>query len=253
MQFRHAPDGDFSAVASGHVLHSVPGAPAFPVRLALELLARCLTHRRDPGEPVTLWDPCCGAGGLVVTLGLLARDRVRAVVAGDVDAEVLAVAARNLALLHPDGLRERATHLDGLAAAHGKAGHESAAVDARRLAGDLARHGPLPAHLGPADALSPESTRAALDGRRPDVVVADVPHGRAVDWAGRAREVEEAPEAALLLALAAVLDPGAVVAVCARARRVSVPAGTRVLERLRHGHRAAVLVRAGDVPGVSSR
>ncbi len=88
---------DYSDLASGSVLRSAPGYPAFPVRLAQELFLRAATHR--PAAPLTLWDPCCGSGYLVTVIGLLHRPRLRRVIATDVQPQAVSLATENLALL----------------------------------------------------------------------------------------------------------------------------------------------------------
>ena len=68
MQYQFATERpDYSDLASGRVLYSMPGHPAFPIRLGSEILQRCLALRRAAGysSPVVLYDPCCGTGYLV--------------------------------------------------------------------------------------------------------------------------------------------------------------------------------------------
>ena len=50
MQYKFAKEQpDYSDLASGRVFYSLPGHPAFPVRLASEVFQRCLAHREDAG------------------------------------------------------------------------------------------------------------------------------------------------------------------------------------------------------------
>ncbi|WP_219419967.1 rRNA methyltransferase [Pseudonocardia nigra] len=246
MQYRHAPDEDFSDLASGAVLRSAPGQPAFPVRLGLELLGRALEHVPGTG-PVTVWDPCCGAGQLLTSVALLRRSRLGAVVGSDAEPAALALAERNLALLTADGLAQRECELRGLADAHGKASHERASAAAHRLRDRLAADGgDLAWSLHRANALDPAQLAPIVAAQAPDVVIADVPHGDRTHWTphdGRSGEAD------LVAALDAVLPAGSVIVVVVRGRRVHLPAGTRALERHRIGHRAAALVRAGEVAG----
>ncbi|WP_130293018.1 rRNA methyltransferase [Pseudonocardia sediminis] len=267
MQYRHAPGANFADLDA--VLASAPGRPSLPVRLTLELFGRCHEQLGDPG-PVVVWDPCCGTGQLLTTLGLLRRDEVAALVGSDADPEPLALAARNLALLTPGGAEARAAELDALAWQHGKPGYSDAAAAARRL--DPAREGP-PSEVTVADAFDPAATGGIVARHRPMVVLADLPYGRQTNWAGRAAAPqpdapagdpgphdgaapddgaaseagEPSPEVSFVSALARVLDPAAVIAVVAQTRKVTLPPGTTALERLRVGHRAAAIVRAGDV------
>ncbi|WP_312847199.1 hypothetical protein [Microbispora sp. KK1-11] len=79
------------------MLHSAPGFPAFPVRLASEMVQRAMELRG--GGRATVWDPCCGSGYLLTVIGLLHRRRISAVLASDVDPAAVGLAERNLALL----------------------------------------------------------------------------------------------------------------------------------------------------------
>lgn len=244
MQYRHAPAAHHADLDA--VLASAPGRPSLPVRLTLELFGRCRAHLGDPG-PVVVWDPCCGTGALLTTLGLLRRPEVAGLLGSDADPEPLRLAGRNLALLDPGGLHARAAELDGLARRYGKPGHRDAAAAARRLAADATG---VPHEVATADALDPAGLAPLLARHRPRIVLADAPYGRQTVWAAPRGDGSDpdrpGPEAELVTALAAALEPDAVIAVVARARRVPVPPGRPVLERVRAGHRAAVLVRAGD-------
>lgn len=237
MQYRHAPAANHAALDA--VLASAPGRPTLPVRLTVELFGRA--RERLPGRGrVTVWDPCCGAGVSLAVLGLLCPG-VAELVGTDADPEPLALARRNLGLLAPGGLDARASDLDGLATRHGKPSYAEAAVAARALA---------PAsrpewRVASADARDPVATRDALAGAEPDVVLADLPHGRQTRWAGG--NGADAPETGFLTAVAAVLPPHAVVVAVGRGRSVPLPPGVRALEKGRAGHRAAVLLRAGDL------
>jgi len=243
VEYRHAPRADHTALSPGAVLVSAPGHPAFPVRLGLELLGRCLDHLA-PAGPVTVWDPCCGSGALLTAMALGWRDRLRAVAASDVDPEPLALARRNLALLSAEGLAERATELSRLEQLHGKESHRAAAQAAAGLAAGLAsKGGDLPAVVEPVDALDPAACATFARRVRPDVVITDVPYGEQTQWT-TTHGTAGSPDA-LVASLASALDPHAVIAVVAQDRKVRLSDGTGVLERFRSGHRAGVIVRAG--------
>jgi len=53
---------DYSDLASGRVFYSLPGHPAFPIRLADEILQRCLARREASHVtgPCILYDPVVG-------------------------------------------------------------------------------------------------------------------------------------------------------------------------------------------------
>jgi 23S rRNA G2445 N2-methylase RlmL len=231
---------DHSALASGHVLRSAPGFPGFPVRLASELFQRAMVH--TGGEPVRLWDPCCGSGYLTTVLGLLHRDLLTGVRATDVDAEAVALAARNLRLLTAEGLAEREEELRRSARDFGRVAFVERAEAARDLAAGLAAQGgDLPHEAAVADVFSLE------EGVDADLVVTDVPYGEMTRWEGNVPGGAGEPMRGLLSSLGRVLPEHAVVVVTARTRRVVLPEGVRALERVKVGNRAAVLVRARDI------
>ncbi|MEJ8279599.1 rRNA methyltransferase [Pseudonocardia spirodelae] len=238
MQYRHAPAANHAALDA--VLASAPGRPTLPVRLTVELAGRGREHLGRTGA-LTVWDPCCGAGVTPAVLGLLVPGLAR-LTGTDADPAPLGLARRNLGLLDPGGLADRAAELDALAARHGKPGYAGAAAAARTL---------VPAStpswtVAVADARDTAAVRTALGDAEPDLVLADLPHGRATTWADApGAGADPAPEHGFLRGVAAVLRPGAVVVAVGRGRTVGLPPGVRPLERLRAGHRAAVLVRAG--------
>lgn len=262
MQYRHAPAANHAALDA--VLASAPGRPTLPVRLTVELAGRARAHL-PADAPLTVWDPCCGAGVTLTVLGLLGVGITR-LVGTDADPEPLDLARRNLALLDPGGLAARAADLDALAARHDKPSYADAATAARTL---------VPAStptwsVAVADARDTAAVRGALAGASPDdagpdLVLADLPHGIRTTWAasptrpgavdtpalgaGPARaaaaDQDQDPGVEFLRAVATVLRPDAVVVAVGRGRTVPLPGGARPLDRVRVGHRAAVLVRAG--------
>lgn len=233
----------FARTRGGHgdlagILHSAPGFPAFPMRLADEIFQRA--RAVSPGGRVTLWDPCCGSGHLLTVLGAIHRSSIREIVGTDVDPAALRLAARNVALLSDAGLAARAAELDEKAEHFGKPAYGAAARDARRIARGLAAAGgDVPVALARADALDAGDLERALDGRRPDLVVTDVPYGERTSWRG---DRAAAGLEGLLGALAEVLDESAVVAVTVRGRSVPV-GGRRRIVSFRVGTRAVALLR----------
>ncbi len=252
MAYRYPGGGvDHSDLASGSVLRSAPGHPAFPVRLGRELFLRAAAHL--PGRaPLGLWDPCCGSGYLATVVGMLHRERLRYVLCSDAAAEAAALAGRNLALLTGAGLAERARDLRRRAAEHGKPGYEAAAEAADRLAGRLRETGgDLPGYTRVADVFEPDGLATALAAAAPvppDVVLTDVPYGVQTSWLG-AVPADGEPLPALVRSLCDVLPDHAVIVLCSRARKLSLGTGVPTLERLRSGRRAAFLGRVADLRG----
>ena len=100
---------DYSDLASGKVLRSQPGYPAFPIRLASEIFQRCLARRAASQltAPCVVYDPCCGAGYLLSVIALLHGEAIQTVIASDIDAQAVSLAERNLDLLNELGLITR--------------------------------------------------------------------------------------------------------------------------------------------------
>jgi 23S rRNA G2445 N2-methylase RlmL len=239
---------DSSRLASGFVLRSAPGFPAFPVRLAQEIFLRAAEHL--PGDrPVTLWDPCCGSGYLTTVLGLTCRSKLLRVVCSDIEPAAVELARQNLALLSLSGLAAREAELREKAASLAKEGYLLAADAARALAAELkVAGGDLPALAAVADVRSPQALRAILPEPPPDVVVTDLPYGDQTQWRGASAGAED-PVREVAQSLARVLPARSVVAICTRSRKVSLQGHrSALLERFKVGLRSVMLVRAGDVP-----
>ncbi|MEI3868119.1 hypothetical protein V6S02_13635 [Microbacterium sp. CCNWLW134] len=243
MAYRYATASrDHSDLASGRVLFSAPGFPAFPVRLASEIF-QCARARGTEG-PVTVWDPCCGSGYLLTTLAILHRKEISGVIASDVDPVAVSLARRNLRLLAPHGLHRRASALRERAELFGKPAYADAAAAAERLAAARQEDNPsLSTRVAIADVFDPRQLREALGDERPGLVITDVPYGEQTTWSGRD------PDAALadmLSAVAEVVDRRGVIAISARGRRVGAGEGHRRLASFRIGSRAVAIFAAPD-------
>ncbi|GAA2848172.1 hypothetical protein GCM10010517_05370 [Streptosporangium fragile] len=235
---------DYQDLASGMVLHSAPGFPAFPVRLAGEMFQRALALRGNAREdrPVVLWDPCCGSGYLLTVLAILHRSRIAAVLASDIGEDATRIAARNLALLTRAGLSERAADLRERAERFDKPSYAAAAEAAGRIGRELAGEGgDVPHRVHRADVLDPGELRAVIGERPPDIVVTDVPYGEQTAWLGP-HGADGVP--GMVRSLAAVLPADAVIALAARGRKVPLGA-LRPAASFRIGTRAVALI----VPG----
>jgi 23S rRNA (guanine2535-N1)-methyltransferase len=141
MQYKYATEQlNYSDFSSGRVFYSLPRHPAFPVRLASEIFQRCLAHRTQiygNTTPCTLYDPCCGAAYHLSVLGFLHGEHIQKVIGSDIDERAVALAARNLGLLHRDGLDERSRELSGMVDQYGKESHREALRSASVLAEKL--------------------------------------------------------------------------------------------------------------------
>ncbi|HEX4812307.1 MAG TPA: rRNA methyltransferase [Nonomuraea sp.] len=242
MSYRHATDrGDYQDLAGGWVLHSAPGFPAFPVRLASEIFQRALALRGGDA-PAVVWDPCCGSGYLLTVVALLHRPRIAAVLASDLDPGALSLAERNLTLLSRDGLTARAADLQARAARFDKPAYGAAAHAAGRHATELdAAGGDVPYAVRQADVFDPDQLQRALGHQAPDIVITDVPYGEQTHWRGPGAA---AGVTGMVDALAVVLPHDSVIAVTVRGRRVPVDGGRRPHTSFKIGTRAVALFRA---------
>jgi tRNA G10 N-methylase Trm11 len=239
LAYRYAVTRENYADLSG-VLHSAPGFPAFPARLASEMFQRALAL--SPDAPARVWDPCCGSGYLLSALVLLHRRDITEVLGTDLDPAALALAQKNVGLLSEAGMVGRATDLRARAERLGKPAYLDTAAAAERLGRALAEQGgTVSGGVARADALDPDQLRRALYGRRPNLVITDIPYGEQTTWTG--------PSAArgvtgMLSALDEVLDEGVVIAVAARGRRVTADSPRTPVASFKIGTRAVALFRA---------
>ncbi len=254
MPYRFALDRpDYADLASGRVLHSAPGFPAFPVRLASEIFQRCLALRADAGlrEPCVLYDLCCGTGYLLTVLAYLHGTSLSAVIGSDIDEKACELARRNLALLSRAGLDARAAELAALNQRYGKEAHREALASAQRLQARLEARGslaPTRTAVFQADALDGVRLREQLGGEPMNIVLVDVPYGLHSQWrlgehAGSAGE----PLWALLEVLQSVVGATSVVAIVSDKGQKAAAAGYKRLEQFQLGkRRIAIYQPLGD-------
>ena len=245
----HHNDADYAA---GRVFYSLPGHPAFPVRLASEMFQRCLALREADSltAPCALYDPCCGGAYHLATLGYLHGEHIASITASDIDVDALALAQRNLALLTLPGLDRRIAELELLWADYGKASHMKALESAGRLRERLcvlAERSAIPVSVFQADATEPMSLVETLGVATVDVVLTDVPYNRLSAWQGDAVD----PLWHMLEALRPVLAPGAVVAIASDKGQKAAHEAYQRVDRFQIGKRRIVLLRLStDSTGV---
>ena len=195
-------------LASGSVIRSIPGRPALPVRLVRELAAAATDTWQRPGDRPVVWDPCCGLGHLLVCAAL--SQDVALALASDVDPDAVDLARRNLELLKPEGLADRAREI----------GHRDDADATIRPVYSILRE-PAPAtRTFVADATDPTSCALGLGDVKPDIVLTDTPYGDQTVWADASREVGH-----LLASMEVTTAPGAVVGLVT-SNRLRLPATT---------------------------
>ena len=238
MQYRFAVEReDYGDFAGGKVFYSVPGQPAFPVRLASEIWQRCVAHRASH-EPGVVYDPCCGGAYHWGVLGFLHSGMIGEIVVSDVNTAVLPLAQRNLNLLTQAGLLQRRAELQQFYDAYQKPSHAEALASVHRLEMALPLH-KIPVQVFAADVMDGEAVRAGLNGRSPDIVFSDIPYGWLTAWQSENND----PVWQMLESLRPVLSPNAVVAIAADKGQKVVHEGYERLEKFQVGKRRVWLGR----------
>ena len=172
---------DYSDFASGRVLYSAPNTTGFPVRLASEIIQRAfhILAREGKHGPFRIYDPCCGGGFLLSTIGFLFPEKISELIGSDLDPQALEIAAKNLALLSPEGLGRRQQELAEYATAYGKDSHREALASLERLRKLLGNHTVETTCLQrDITDLSPSPIHDV------DIIVTDIPYGQLASWGG---------------------------------------------------------------------
>jgi hypothetical protein len=246
MPYKFALDRiDYSDLASGKVFLSVPGHPAFPVRLASEILQRCLAIRAAGGITgrITLYDPCCGAAYHLSVLAFLHWESLRGIIASDIDPHILPLAERNLSMLSIVGFDRRREELAEMQRRYGKASHTEALAAADRLRKKLIHQiesHPVKTRTFQADALERHSLSGRLENEPIDIVLTDVPYGRHSKWK-ISSSGNKSPAWLLLDSLHPTLQSRSIIAISSdKQPKVSHDGYTRI-ERFQIGKRQVVI------------
>jgi len=246
MPYRFATDRqDYADYAGGKVFYSLPGYPAFPVRLASEMLQRCLAVREASGSPgrCTLYDPCCGGAYHLSTLVYLHWDAIETIIGSDIDEQALALAQRNFALLTLHGLDKRIAGIQLLLNTYNKPSHAEALESAQRLRtrlSNLTQTHRLQTHLFHADVMNTSALQKELDERKIDIILTDVPYGRHTAW--KISDTDHTPGWQMLESLRSLLTPDAIVAVASDKRQKVAHQAYRRVDHFQIGKRRIVLL-----------
>ena len=178
MQYKYAPNQNYEDFASGRVLYHKSGLATFPVRLAIEVVGRCMQHVGK--DKVTIYDPMCGEAYLLTVIGFFYGERVHEIYGSDVNEEALEFAGKNLALLTEEGLIKRKEELTELIRLHKKESHKEALLSLENLHEKLGTH--IHTHLFHQNvfqlSMNEELTFKA------DIILTDLPYGNLVEWKG---------------------------------------------------------------------
>jgi 23S rRNA (guanine2535-N1)-methyltransferase len=241
---------DYSDYSGGRVFYSLPGQPAFPVRLASEIFQRCLAIRQARGldAPCTLYDPCCGGAYHLAALAYLHWQAIARIIGSDIDGAVLGLARRNLSLLTLPGLEQRAAEITMYISLYGKPSHIDALQSTVRLKQALAKQieqHPLETRVFQADALDAAAFRQGLAGEAIDIVLTDIPYGQKSSWTLPAGENKGSPSPAwrMLEALLGILSPQSLVAVASDKQQKISHTRYQPLEKFQLGKRLVVILK----------
>jgi SAM-dependent methyltransferase len=186
MEYKFATESiNYSDLASGHVFYSLPGHPAFPVRLASEIYQRCLALRGKGSSPCTIYDPCCGAAYHLSVIAYLHWDSVCRVICSDINEKALQLAERNLGLLTPAGMERRIREISAMVRLYEKESHKGALESITRMqeqVNQLTAVRPIQTHVFRADATDTASLREGLQDTFIDMVITEIPYGSHSHW-----------------------------------------------------------------------
>jgi tRNA G10 N-methylase Trm11 len=212
MQYKFVKEQvDYSDLASGRVLHSLPGHPAFPVRLASEIFQRCIEHRRaiyKVSNPCTMYDPCCGTAYHLSVLGFLHGAHIRELIASDINEKVVEIARRNLELLRPTGMEERISELSSMHERYNKDSHRDALASAQALKIRITADHTIKTHAFQVDATNGKAILQNIRQGSVDIIFTDVPYGQHSQWSSSSNALWS-----MLDALLAVLSPTSILAI----------------------------------------
>ena len=250
MQYKYAKEQlDYSDLSSGRVFYSLPGHPAFPVRLASEIFQRCVTQREkiyQVSTPCTLYDPCCGAAYHLSVLAYLHHEHIREIIASDIDEKATALAERNLGLLHRGGLDKRIHELQDMLRAYGKDSHREALQSATALKEKLLPFTGQPAletRVFQASATDRDAISKHIQSKSVDILFTDVPYGRHSQWRGSDGPASSNPLWAMLDTVHDLLSPSSIVAIASDRGQKAAHERFQRVEHFQAGKRRIVILR----------
>lgn len=246
MQYKYATEReDYSDLASGRVFYSLPGHPAFPVRLASEIFQRCVAHREmiyGITAPCTLYDPCCGAAYHLSVLGYLHRKHIQEIIGSDVDEKAVDLAGRNLGLLSVKGLDKRIGEIRTMIEQYNKDSHRDALKSAQLLRNKITgldQEHSFTTKVFRASAIDNRTIIEHLSAGSVDIVFTDIPYGQHSEWHDSASN----PIGSMLNALIDILSPSSIVAIVSDKGQKASHEHYQPIEHFQVGKRRVVLLR----------
>ena len=244
MEYRYATErSNYADLASGHVFYSLPGHPAFPIRLASEVYQRCLGLRGQGHSPCTIYDPCCGAAYHLSVIAYLHWDSISRIICSDIDAKAVQMAERNLGLLTPAGMERRIREITAMVRLYDKESHKGALESIIRMQEQinlLTAVRPIQTRVFQANASEAASLREGLQDTHIDMVITDIPYSQHSQWEGTGAN---SPTCAMLEALLEFLSPQSIVAIASdKSQKIAHEKYTR-LEKFQLGKRQVSFLR----------
>ena len=243
---------DYSDLSSGRVFYSIPGHPAFPVRLASEIFQRCMASREaiyGNSSPCTLYDPCCGAAYHLSVLGVLHGNHIREIIASDIDKEAVELAQRNLGLLNVAGLDRRINEIITMITKYNKESHKEALKSAILLKDKITtlnQTHPLATKVFPSSATDSQTILNNIDAHSVDFVFTDVPYGQHSQWHGSGKLSN--PLWSMLDALIEILSTSSIVAIFSDKKQKVAHDGYQRVEKFQIGKRQVVILKPTQKP-----
>src|SRR5215213_3131038 len=250
MQYKYGKEqSDYSDFSSGRVFYSVPGHPAFPVRLASEIFQRCVTHREaiyGISTPSVLYDPCCGAAYHLSVLAFLHGEYIQEVIGSDIDEKAVMLAERNFGLLQIGGLDKRTHEISKMFEQYSKASHNdalrSAAILKKKLSALTEKHS-LETKVFQASAMDGNEISKQIKPKSVDIVFTDVPYGQHSYWRDTELTGQSNPLGSMLDALLGILAPSSIVAISSDKQQKAVHERFQRIEHFRAGKRRVVIMK----------
>ena len=182
MQFKFETDKkDYSDFASGRVFYNAPKTTAFPIRLASEIMARCLSLLQED-KSLSIYDPCCGGAHLLTAIGYLYHEKLNAVYGTDIDKDIIEYAKKNLSLLTGEGLFERKAQIQKNYEQFNKDSHLQALESMERLMWinkEIQKSiRDLQCYTWDITGINPPPFKDI------NLVISDIPYGNMVNWQG---------------------------------------------------------------------
>lgn len=249
MQYKYATEQvDYSDLSSGRVFYSLPGHPAFPIRLASEIFQRCFDHRRHIykiASPCILYDPCCGAAYHLSVLAYLHGEHLQEVIGSDVNEKAVALAQRNLSLLDIRGLDQRIAEISSLLEQYGKDSHREALKSAGMLRNQISanRSRQLIIRAFQANATNGAGILENIKPKSADIVFTDIPYGQHSSWEDVHENGVLTPTQSMLNTLTGVLSPCSVVAIVSDKPQKVLHEGYQRIEQFQIGKRRVVILK----------